>query len=66
MIRLHHLTPQDPSAILILVKVEMKSLFYAIKPSLSIKILSINNFTIKLLSKRLSDLSIEVHLESSL
>ena len=36
-----------------------------LKPSLSMKILSINNFTIKLLSKLLSDLSIGVHLKSS-
>ena len=33
------------------------------KPRLSMKILSINNFTAKLLSKLLSDLSIGVHLE---
>ena len=37
-----------------------------LKPSLSMKILSINNFPIKLLSKLLSDLSIGVHLKSSL
>ena len=37
-----------------------------LKPSLSMKILSINNFTMTLLSKLLSDLSIGVHLKSSL
>ena len=36
------------------------------KPSLSMKILSIKNLTIKLLSKLLSDLSIGVHLKCSL
>ena len=36
-----------------------------IKPSLSMKLLSINNFTIKLLCKLLSDLYIGVHLKSS-
>jgi hypothetical protein len=36
-----------------------------LKPSLSMKILSINIFAIKLLSKLLSDLSIGVHLKSS-
>ena len=36
-----------------------------LKPSLSMKILSINNFTIKLLSKLLIDLSIEVHLKGT-
>ena len=37
-----------------------------LKPSLFMNILSINNFTIKLLSKLLNDLSIGVHLKSSL
>ena len=36
-----------------------------LKPSLSMKILSINNFTTKLLSKLLSDLSIGVHLKGT-
>ena len=36
-----------------------------LKPSLSMEILSINNFTIKLLSILLSDLFIGVHLKSS-
>ena len=36
------------------------------KPSLSMKILSINYFAIKLPSKLLSDLSIRVHLKSSI
>ena len=36
-----------------------------VKPSLSMKILSINNFTIKLLSKLLSDLYIGVHLKGT-
>ena len=36
-----------------------------LKPSLSMKTLSTNNFTLKLLNKLLSDLSIGVHLESS-
>ena len=36
-----------------------------LKPSLSIKILSINNFTTRLLSKLLSDLYIGVHLKGS-
>ena len=35
------------------------------KPSLSMKILSINNFTIKLLSKLLRDLYIVVHLKGT-
>ena len=39
---------------------------HGFKPSLSMKILYINNFTTKLLSKLLSDLSIGVHLKSSL
>ena len=36
-----------------------------VKPSLSMKILSINNFTTKLLSKLLSDLYIGVHLKGT-
>ena len=36
-----------------------------LKPSLSMKILSINNFTTKLHSKLLSDLYIGVHLKGS-
>ena len=36
------------------------------KPSLSMKILGINNYTFKLLSKLLSDLSIGIPLKSSL
>ena len=36
-----------------------------LKPSLSMKILSINNFTTKLLSKLLSDLYIGVHLKGA-
>ena len=40
-----------------------KNLF--LKPSLSKKILSIKNFTTKLLSKLLSDLHIGVHLKGS-
>ena len=36
-----------------------------LKPSLSMKILSINNFTTKLLSKLLSDLYIRVHLKGT-
>ena len=36
-----------------------------LKPSLSMKILSINKFTTKLLSKRLSDLYIGVHLKGT-
>ena len=38
---------------------------YKLKPSLSMKILSINNFTTKLLSKLLSDLYIGVHLKGT-
>ena len=38
---------------------------YRLKPSLSMKILSINNFTNKLLSKFLSDLYIGVHLKGT-
>ena len=37
-----------------------------LKPSLSRKMISITNLTIKLLNKHLSDLSIGVHLKSSL
>ena len=37
-----------------------------LKPSLSMKILSINDFTIKLLINNLSDLCSGVHLKSSL
>ena len=37
---------------------------HILKPSFSMKILSINDFTIKLLSKLLIDLSIRVHLKS--
>ena len=36
-----------------------------LKPSLSMKILSINNFTTRLLSKLLSDLYIGVHLKGT-
>ena len=36
-----------------------------LKPSLSMKILSINNFTIKLLSKLLTNLCIVVHLKGN-
>ena len=36
---------------------------YVLKPSLSMQILSINNFTTKLLSKLLSDLYVGVHLK---
>ena len=39
--------------------------FSWVKPSLSMKILSINNFTTKLLSKLLSDLYIGVHLKGT-
>jgi hypothetical protein len=38
---------------------------YRLKPSLSMKILSINNFTTKLLSKLLRDLYIGVHLKGT-
>ena len=38
----------------------------SLEPSLLMKILSINDFTIKLLSKLLCDLSIRVHLKSSI
>ena len=40
-------------------------IWIGLKPSLSMKILSVNNFTIKLLSKLLSDLSTGVHLQSN-
>ena len=40
--------------------------YFRLKPSLSMKILTITNFTVKLLSKILSDLSLGVHLKSSL
>ena len=39
---------------------------YILKLSLSIKILSINNFTTKVLSKLLSDLYIGVHLQTTM
>ena len=38
---------------------------FTLKPSLSMKILSINNFTTKLLSKLLGDLYIGVHLKGT-
>ena len=38
---------------------------YEVRPSLSMKILSINNFTTLLLSKLFSDLSIGVHLKGT-
>ena len=43
----------------------MYHFFLSLKPSLSMKILSINNFTTKLLNKFLSDLYIGVYLKGT-